>query len=41
MFFAGLMSFLFLLLYVAIIGLGLYIALLVIKALQIYIRNHS
>ena len=37
----GLFSVLLLVIYGTILGLGVYIALLVIKALQIYIRNHS
>ena len=37
----SLLSIFLLVIYATILGLGVYIALLVIKALQIYIRNHS
>ncbi len=39
--FTGLFSIFLLVIYGTILGLGVYIALLVIKALHIYIRNHS
>ncbi len=41
MFISNLFDFFSLAIYGIIIGLGIYIALLVIKALRVYIRNNS
>ena len=41
MYFASFLGILITLIYVVAIGLGLYIAVLVIQALKIYIRNNS
>lgn len=41
MYFANFLAILITLIYVVAIGLGLYIAVLVIQALKIYIRNNS